>query len=98
MSGTVYIEVACTGEKRRHTEASMLNRMAAIQADGSKIQSVKDAAMRDAKRSLALIQKGEVVEAARGAAFRQFSSSLDGGFYIPQAMDTGAWGKVVPVA
>ena len=51
MSGTVtYIEVACTGEKRQHTETSLLNRMAAIWANGSKVQSVKDSALKDAKK------------------------------------------------
>lgn len=97
MSG--YIEVAVTGERRRHTEASLLNRMAAIRASGSKVQSVKDAAMKDAKKDLALIQKGDVVDASRGASFRRFSFSLDldGGSYIPEALETGAWGKVVPL-
>lgn len=97
VSGTVYIEVACTGEKRRHTEASLLKRMAAIQARGSKDQKIKDAAVKEAKKSLDLINKDTAVDVPR-AYFRKFSSDLDGGVYIPEAMETGAWGKVeVPV-
>ena len=95
---TYYIEVAGTGEKRQHTESSLLNRMAAIRAGGSRAQSVKDAAMKDAQKSLVLIDKGEVVDFPR-ASFRLFSPTLDTGFsYLPitQALDTGAWGKVVP--
>ena len=94
-----YIEIACTGEKRQHTEASLLNRMAAIRANGSKVQSVQDSAMKDAKKDLALVQKGESVDAPRGASFRLFSLALDTDFPfmpIPQALDTGAWGKMVP--
>jgi hypothetical protein len=45
-----------------------------------------DAAAKDAQKSLGLINKGEVVDASRGASFRLFSLALD----------TGAWGKVVP--
>ena len=94
-----YIEIACTGEKRQHTEASLLNRMAAIWANGSKVQSVKDAAMKDAQKSLVLIDKGEYVDFPR-ASFRLFSPTLDTCSpytQIPQALDTGAWGKVVLV-
>lgn len=56
--------------------------------------------MKDAKRDLVLIDKGEVVDASRGASFRLFSVTLDTGFPflpIPQALNTGAWGKVVPL-
>lgn len=98
MSGTPYIEVAVTGEKRQHTETSLLNRMAAIQAKGSKDQVAKNTAAKEAKKSLGLIDQGEAVDVPK-ATFRLFSSDLDGGAYIPEAMETGAWGKVeAPVA
>ena len=95
MSGMTYIEVAGTGEKRQHTEASLLNRMAAIQSKGSKDQAVKDAAVKDAKKNLVLIQKGEIVDLTR-ATFRNPSIGLDDLRFILQALETGAWGKVVP--
>lgn len=89
MSGTVYIEVAGTGEKRQHTEASLLKRMAAVLGKDPK----------EAKKILDTINKGEIVDIPR-ATFRQFSLTLDTGYPympIPQALDTGAWGKVVPL-
>lgn len=87
MSGMVYIEIACTGEKRQHTEASLLKRLAILQQRTPK----------EIKKSLSLLSNGEILDLPR-ATFRRFSGNLDDFRYIPQAMETGAWGALVPSA